>query len=443
MKTKFLFILSLSVITLGYGQKKWTLKECVDHALENNITIKQNILNLDVAEENAQIANGSFLPGASFNTNSSFNSGLSQDQSGVLRNTNNINLNGNIGLNGTIFNGFVNLNSYKQAKLGVESSKLDLERIKNDISLRVVNTYLNVLFAQENLAVAEVQAKISKEQIKAAKARYEAGLIPKGDYLNTQSTAANDAQNLVSRQNALQIALLNLSQLLQIPSEGFDVEPVDIKSLDGIILYEDSETVFEKALDNQPSIKRAELAIDNAQYNIDIAKGAFLPTLSYRLGAGSSYFNQFNNLFPGQSNDYLFRQLRDRLQYSASLSLSVPIFNRFQTKNRVERSIINKKLSELDLENQKLQLEQDIEQALVDAKAAVKTYEAATVSLSFQQEAFKNAQESYNLGATTLFDFDLIRNRLIGAESSVIRAKYDYLFKSKVLEFFYLGYLKL
>lgn len=438
MKTKFLLLLSLFFISLGFSQKKWSLKECVDYALKNNITVQQNAINVSLAKKDVKISNGNFLPGAGISSGGNFNSGLSQDQTGVLRNTSNISTNFSLSVNGTAFNGFRNLNSYKQAQLGVESSKLDLERVQNDISLRVVNGYLNILFAKENLNVARVQAQISKKQVDAAKQRYDAGVIPKGDLLNAQSTAANDQQSIITNENTLTIALLNLAQLLQIPTKDFDVLNIEVGSPSAVLLYDSADMVYQKALTNQPQIKNAELAIDNADLNIKIAKGAYLPTLSYSLSTGSSYFEQLNNLFPGQRNTYFFKQmLKDRVTYGASLSLNIPVFNRFQTKNRVARSIINKDVSKLNLENEKLQLQQAIEQAFVDSKAAAKTYEAATISLEAQKEAFKNAQERYNLGAMTLFDFDLVRNRLVSAESALIRAKYDYVFKTKVLQFYY------
>lgn len=442
MKIKFFsLLLFLSTLT-AFSQKKWTLKQCVDYALENNISIRQNLLNLDIAKEDLEISKGNFLPGVNASSNSSFNAGLSQDEAGILRNTNNYSASFNLGVSGTIFNGFRNLNSYKQSQLGIESSKLDLERIQNDISLFVVNGYLNVLFAKENYNVAKVQSEISQRQIKAAKEQYESGLIPKGDYLNVEATAANDTQNLVIQENALTIALLNLSQLLQIPSNGFDIETIDLGSPALTMLYPNADVVYKQALTNQPQIKRAELSIENADLSIEISKGAYYPTVTYNIGGGSSYFNQFNNLLEfengfRQRNDNFFAQLSDRFQYGFSLGFNIPIFNRFQTKNRVERARISKSISELNLINEKLNLEQTIEQAYVDAKAASKAFEAAKISLASQKEAFKNAEQSFALGAMTLFDFDLVRNRLVSAESTLIRSKYDYIFKTKVLQFYY------
>ncbi len=441
MKTKLLILAAILTFSFGFSQKKWTLKECVDYALKNNITVKQNLYNIDLAKEDKEISKGNFLPGVNGSSGSSFSAGLSPDEFGVLKNTNNFSANFNLNAGGTIFNGFRNLNSYKQAQLGIESGKLELERVKNDISLFVINGYLNVLFAKENYNVAKTQSEISQGQISAAKERFDNGLIPKADYLNVEATAANDIQNLVTQENALTIALLNLSQLLQISSEGFDVEYIDVGSPAVSMYYQNADMVYQKALTNQPQIKNAELGIENADLNIELAKGAFYPTISYSIGAGTSYFNQLNNLIETptfvQRNDNFFSQLSDRFQYGASLSLNIPIFNRFQTKNRVDRAKINKEISELNLINQKLTLEQTIEQAYVDAKAAAKAYEASKVSLASQKEAFKNAQASFKLGAMTVFDFDLVRNRLVAAESTLIRSKYNYVFTSKVLQFYY------
>ena len=442
MKTTFLLLTSLLYVSLGFSQKKWTLRECVEHALENNITVQQNVLNVELNQEDMEISKGNFLPSVNASSGSNVSSGLSPDEFGVLRNTNNLNTNFNLSVNGTIFNGFRNLNSYKQAQLGIRSGELDLKRVQNDISLLIVNGYLNVLFAKENLSVAKVQADISKKQVSAAKDRFTAGIIPKGDLLNVTSTAANDQQNVVIQENVLTIALLNLAQLLQVPADGFDVQDINVGTPLAVLLYENANKVYKKALTTQPQITRAELGLKNADLNIEIAKGAFLPTLTYSVGASTSYFNQFNNLlvFPDgtrQTNDNFFSQLSDRFRYGVSLNLNIPIFNRLQTKNTIERAQVSKVISELNLTNEKLQLQQTIEQAYADTKAALKTYEATKVSLEAQQEAFKNAQESFNLGAMSIFDFDLVRNRFVNAQSTLIRNKFDFIFKTKVLQFYY------
>ncbi|NJN50130.1 MAG: TolC family protein, partial [Polaribacter sp.] len=246
---------------------------------------------------------------------------------------------------------------------------------------------------------------------------------------------ATDAQAVVARENDLNIALLNLAQLILVPIENFDVASVDVGTPSAVLLYNSSDVVYQKSLTTQPQIERASLAIKNEELNIELTKGSFLPTLSLNAGVFTNYgFNL--NLPPGFSNQTFGTQLSDNLGYGVGFNINIPIFNRFQTKNRLERAKISKEVRELAYENEKLTLQQTIEQAYLDVKAALKTFEAANVSLASQEEAYKNAQESFNYGAITLFDFELIRIRLVNAEAAMIRAKYDYVFRTKVLQFF-------
>ena len=434
MKIKLIVLVALITSIATFSQKKWTLKECVDEALAKNISIQQNKLSLELAKKDVDIAKGNFLPNLNGSSSGRFGFGSFIDNVSNQRiSTDNFNASFDLNSNITIFNGFRNTNTYKQAQLGVESSLLDLQKIENDISLLVVNGYLNVLFAKENLNAARVQFEISKTQIEAAESRFNAGVIPKGDLLNTQSTAASDSQTVIANENNLDLALLNLSQLLQVPYIGFDVATIDVGTPSANLFYKNSNYVYDKSVERLPEIERAKLEIENAALNIELAKGSFLPTLNVFGNMGSGFSHRFNEIF---TNDYFFKQLNDNFGYSIGVSLNVPIFNRFQTKNRVAQSIINKDISETRLESEKLNLKQTIEQSFLDVKTALKTFEASKISLDAQQEAFKNAQERYNFGAMTQFDFDQVRTRLVNAEAALIRSKYDYVFKTKVLQFY-------
>jgi outer membrane protein len=436
LKLKLILSIAFLSAKVSFSQKQWTLKECVDRALEKNISIQQNKLNLELAKKEVEISKGNFLPNLNANTGSNVNFGTGFSpvtNSRVATSFFGGSLNMSSGI--TVFNGFRNTNTNKQAQLGVESSLYDLKKIENDVSLFVVNGYLNVLFAKENLIVAKVQYEISKNQIEAAESRFKSGVIPKGELLNVESTAATNLQTLVAQENALDLALLNLSQLLQVTAEGFDVSPVDVGTPTANLFYKTSTTVYEKSLERLPEIARAKLAIENADLNIAISKSAFLPSISAQVGLSTNYgFNL--NLPTGFNNTPFADQLVDNFGYGFGFNMNVPIFNRFQTKNRVAQSLINKEIFETRLESEKLNLQQTIEQAFLDVKTALKTYEAAKISLESQQEAFKNAQERYNFGAMTLFDFDQVRTRIVNAEATLIRSKYDYVFKTKVLQFY-------
>lgn len=432
MIKNILLITAFLTASFTYSQKQWTLKEAVNQALEKNITIRQNRLSVELSKKDVDLAKGNFLPNLNASSSGSFSFGSFIDRVSNTRiSSDNFNSSFDLNSNITIFNGFRNLNSYKQAKLGVEASKYNLQVIENDISLFVVDGYLNILFAKENLEVAKVQYEISKKQVDAADARFNAGAVAKNDLLNAKSTVANDLQNVITQENALNIALLNLAQAIQVPVDNFDVAPIQIDEPSSELLFNNADLVYNKSLINRPEIERAKLNIESSQLDIEIAKGAYLPTLTAFAGAGSGYSHRF----AFRNNDF-FTQISDNLGYNLGASLNIPIFNRFQTKNNIAIAKINKQVSEIALEDEKIQLKQTIEQAFLDAKAALNSYEAAKISLEAQQEAFKNAEESFNFGAMTLFDFDLIRNRLVNAESTLIRAKYDYVFKTKVLEFY-------
>ncbi|WP_343328285.1 TolC family protein [Polaribacter staleyi] len=436
MKTKLILFVAFFTTIATFSQKKWTLKECVNQALDKNISIQQNKLNLEIAKTDLKSSKGNFLPTVSANSGGNLSAGSNFDPVTNNRSASTTFFGGNVGLSAgiTVFNGFRNLNLYKQAELGIETSKLDLAKIENDVSLFVVNGYLNVLFAKENLEVAKVQAEISKKQISAANDRFEAGTIAKGELLNFKSTAANDLQSVITQENALDLALLNLAQLLQVPVNNFDVASLDVQSPSSDLLYKNSSAVYDKSLTKMPEIKRAKLAIENADLGIAISKGSYLPTITSSVFANSNY--RYIIKPTGVPTGNFFDQLDGNLGYGVGFNVSVPIFNGFKTDASVKRSKINKEIFETRLESEKLNLKQTIEQAFLDVKSSLKAYEAAKISLEAQKEAFKNAQERYNYGVMTLFDFDLVRTRLVNAEGAMIRSKYDYVFKTKVLQFY-------
>ena len=436
MKTKLILAVALFTSLASFSQKKWTLKECVDQALEKNISVQQSKLNLELAIKDVAIAKGNFLPNLNGNTGGNLNFGSGFDPVTNNRVSTSF-FGGSLGLNSgyTIFNGYRNTNTYKQAQLGVASSKYDLQKIENDISLFVVNGYLNVLFAKENLNVAKVQYEISANQIEAVKSRFQAGVVAKGEVLNTQSTAAANLQSVIAQENVLNLALLNLAQTIQVPIDNFDVVSIELGTPSVNLLYTNSDLIFEKSLINRPEIERAILAIESADLSIEIAKSNFSPTVSASLGISTNYgFNL--NLPTGLLNTNFLTQVNDNFGYGLGFNVSVPIFNRFQTKNNVAKSKINKEIVITRLESEKIQLKQTIEQAFLDVKAASKSYQAAKISLAAQTEAFKNSQQRYNFGDMTLFDFDQVRTRLVNAEGAMIRSKYDYVFKTKILQFY-------
>jgi outer membrane protein len=429
-------------------EKKWTLLECINYAVDNNISIKQQELTNETIEQDIVTAQGNFFPSlnASSSTNYNFGSFIGQDGSRISRDSRGFSFGLNTGV--VLFNANRNKLLLEQARVNLAAAGLDLEESKNNIMLFVVNAYLNVLLNREALMIAEDQVLISEGQLEKAKGLVEAGEQPKTHELEAEATLATHVQQLTAAQNTLDLALLSLAQLLQLPHQGFDVETLEV-SVDSVsLVYNDTDDIFNTALGNLPEIKSAEVGVANADIGLQIAKSNYYPRLTFGAGLGSSYQHSQGQkdvrpiIDPSTGEVVIVpngfgKQLEDNLGYNFGFSLSIPIFNGFQTKAGVNRAKINQKRAELNLLDKKIQLRENIERAYADAKAALKQFTSAQISLTAQEAAFANAQESYNAGVMTSFDFDQVRNRLVNAQSSLINAKYNFVFRSKLLEYYY------
>jgi len=435
MKSKIIIAIVLCFTTAFYAQnKKWTLQEAVNYALENNISVQQNKNAILSGEQDVIAAKGQFLPTLGFNSNYNLNIGTEQLFPGqfVDRTSNTISL--GVGLNQNIFNGFRTLNLYKQSMLNNEINQLELARIQDDISLNVVNAYLNILFAKENLEAAKKQQSFAKKQLDQVKELVEAGVQPRANLLDSEANVFQEEQNVTVAENNYDLALLSMAQLLQLPLEGFSVEFIDVDQPSSSLLYDNIQPILDYAYQNRNEVKLAEKRISNAELSTEISKSGYLPSLSGRYSYGSNAF--YTNLF--DTEDTFFNQINDNKGHSIGLSLNVPIFSQFQNKTNVAKAKIQEENAKLTLEQTKLTLESNIQRAFTDAKAAFKSYEASKKALKAQELALQNAQDRYGLGALNAFDLEQIRLRFVNAETTLINAKYDFVFKTKVLDF-YLG----
>jgi len=452
MKTRLSILITLFVVLTSFGQdKKWTLKECVDHALENNLSVKRAMYTTDLRKEDITSAKGNMLPGVSASASQQHNFGSFFDPASNSRIASDSRSN-SFGLNTSVslYNGSSNKNNLLQSRTSLEASMLDLEKMKDDISLFIVNSYLEVLFSKENLKIAKAQLEISVQQLARTKDLVAAGTQPEGNLLEVEATKANDENDVVTAENSLVLTLLQLSQILQVPHQGFDVEDVEVDVSSVALLYNNSDEIFNKAVESQPNIKSAELALQNSETGIKIAKSDYLPSLSLSAGLNTVYSHR-----QGQGDDFyitdpqnptgpnilvkngFFDQLNNNLGEYFGLNLNIPIFSRGQVKANVNRAKINQKISEVNLDDEKQSLRETVEQAYLTAKAALKEYEAAEKSVKAQESSFEFAQQRYNLGVTSSFEFEQVRNRLVNAQSSLIRAKYNFVFRVKALEFYY------
>ena len=427
--TVFLFMMSYS-----QGQNNlWTLEECVNHALENNITILQAKNSLLSSEQDIVSAKGNFLPAVNSNISGGASLGNIEVFPGEFRDREFYSTTLGVGFSQSVFNGFRNINLLNQSKLSLERNQYELEKLKDDISLNVANAYLNVLFNKENLDLANSQVEFSKFQVSQVQTLVEAGSEPMSTLIETQATYSRDIQNLTIAENSHILSLLSLSQLLQIPFENFDVEVVQIDVPSANLMYDDVAPIINYAMENRNEIKVAERDIELSKLSTKISKSAYLPNIS--MGYGFNASANFSNL---TSDDQLIDQLNDNKGHSVNMNISIPIFNRNQTKAQVKKSKIQEETTNLAFDQVKVNLESTIQRAFTDAKAALRAFEAAELSLGSQILAFENSQQRFNLGALNSFDLEQSRIRLLNARSSQINAKYDFIFKTKVLDY-YLG----
>lgn len=435
-KIKQLTLAGLLLVGLSASaqQKKWSLQECVDYALENNITILQGENAILTNEQNVDAANGQFLPSVSGFVGHTVSLGNRELFPGQFVDRTDNSTNASISLSQTVFNGFRLTNLYKQSQLNLETSKLELNRIKDDISLNVVNAYLNVLFNIENLEIAQAQYDFSKKQLDQVRELVDAGVQPQANVYDAEATLSSDLQNVTVAENNYELALLSLSQLLQLPYEGFEVEVIELDNPSSELMYKNASPIVSYALDNRYEIKVAQKNIENSALNTEVSKSGYLPTVSFNYAFGSNVF--FTNLI--DTEDSFFNQLNNQKGHRFSLNVSVPIFSQFQNKTNVAKAKIQEENAQLNLKQAKLDVEANVQRAFADAKAALRAYEAAKSSLESQEIAFQNSQERYDIGAMNAFDLEQSRLRLVNAESSLINAKYDFIFKTKVLDF-YLG----
>ena len=431
---KFSILILCFVVGLnGYAQKKWNLQECVTHALENNISVRQTENSLLTNDQDIIAAKGNFLPELGLNGSQRLNLGNVEvfDGNFVDRTFHSTSL--GVNLSQTIFNGFRNTNIYRQSLINKEANEEEFNRIKDNVALNVVNSYLNVLLNKENLTIAQVQYNFSIEQLERVKALVSAGTQPQANVFDAEATLANDAQSLTVAQNSYTLALLSLSQVLQVPFDGFDVEIIDLEAPSELVMYSDVRPILNYAFENRSEIKVAQKNIESAELAREISKSGFYPTFSfsYGLNAGANFSNLSND-------NSFFQQINDNKGHSFSLNLNIPVFSRFQNKTALAKSLIQVENRKLALEQAKLDLESNIQRAFTDAKAALKTYSSTQKSVAARQLSFDNAQERYNIGALNALDLEQNRTQLVNAQSSLVRAKYDFIFKTKVLDF-YLG----
>jgi outer membrane protein len=428
------------------AQELWSLEKCINYAFENNLQIKQSILDANSSDLDLKQSKLNMAPSLNSRVSQNYNWGRNPDPQTNLYTTNQTQqFYANINSEVTLFDGLQQINNVRQKQFDYLAKKYDSDKIMNDISLNIAASYLLILFNIELVNNAQRQVDISKEQIERTEKQVEAGAMAKGSLYDIQAQGAGEEANLVNAKNNLMLAYLDLMQLLDLEaSEEFDIEKpqFEINSAPSLL---SPDIIFSKAVDIMPEIKSAEYSVQSAERSLAIAKGMRSPRLYASGQYGSTFSDQIYNYSEGPGGEIIKGDVKpfsdqfvDNRYGSLFFGLQIPIFNGYQVSTNVKKSKIYKEAVDLNLQIEKNKLRKDIESSYADALAAYQTYIARKKSVASFQEAFKYIEEKFDVGMVNSTDYNVAKIQLNNAESDLASAKYDYIFKTKILDF-YLG----
>lgn len=442
MKRKYFFLailflmFSSSLRAQEYDIGAISLEEAVDIGVDNNLTLRRSQLEQLNNETSLLEARGQRLPSLSAGASGSFKWGRSINPVTNLFQTRRIgNVNISANSNVPIFQGGRITNSIRQAKVNVEMGSYNVVATENDITLNIINLFVNVVFAKEQVNIADSQLKTSVDQLKRTSQLVEAGSLPLSDRLDLEAQKATSDVEVINAKNNLRLAKLNLSQQLLIPfSEDFDVSVPEMEVEDYPLEQVDAREIYRIALGTMPQVKAADLSIESADYGVKIAEGSFYPSL----GIGGNVFSNYVDYASFGKVEGFDIQINDNLSQSLGLNLNIPIFSNFSNRARLQRARVQKSLSEVQLLEVKNELRQDIETSYTNAYSSRQSYQASLIRVASLKEAFRMSQQRFDVGAVNSVDFQVAQNNLFNAEADLLNAKYEYIFRVKVLDF-YLG----
>ena len=424
-----LLLLAASVAT-AQEHGPWSLRDCIGYALEHNISLQQQGLQVQQQELQLSTSKGSRLPSVSANASENFSFGRGLTADNTYSNTNTTSTGFSLGASVPIYQGSRISNSIRQDELNLKAVTADFERAKENVSMAVAQAYVQILYNMELLDVARNQVAIDSLQVERLTGMLENGKASPAQVAQQRAALGQSRLTATEALNSLKLAVLDLTQLLELPSpEGFTiVRPVT--DLEGTILP-DPERIYEDALLEKPAVKAEEFRLDASEYAIKIAKGGYLPTISASGGLGSNYYTMSSA--PSTS---FADQMKNNFSQYLGLTLSVPIFNGFQTRNQVRAAELSRKNQMLQLENTRKTLYKEIQQAYYNAVAARE-------KLLSSKEAEASAKESYDLvtakyenGKANITEFNEARDAFLRSESDLSRARYEFLYATKLLDFY-------
>ncbi len=416
------------VCGLAANAATWTLEQCIDYAMTNNLTVRSRALDVRNAELEVTSAKDAFLPEASLSASQSFNlgRGLTSENTYADRNTSNFQWGANLSV--PLFQGLGNVRRLDYAKASLLAVVEEFEAAKEDVTLNVIAQYLQVLYCNEVYKVALGQIELSDYELKRQQALLEAGKVPEIDMLNARSQLAQDELSATTAKNDYTLALVDLAQLLRLDDiEGFEVASLD----DDSILMRSADEVFANAKLNNSSVNAGRLRIAAADKNIRVAKSGYMPRLSFTAGIGSSYYT-----VSGFDNDKFGHQMKNNFSTYFGFNLSIPVFDAFSTRNNIRRARVSRLTAELQYETACDNLYKAVQQAYYSALGAAKRLESSTVAEDATEKTYAATREKYNLGRATPTDYETAKNNYLRAVSDRVRAKYEYMLRTRILDFY-------
>lgn len=447
---------------------KWTLKQCIDYALANNLNVKRGMYTVESSEVDLRQAQFSRLPSVNGSASYGYSWGRGLDPVSNDFVTQEIR-SSNLAAQGSLplYNGMRIHNNIKQNQQSYAAAEQDLAKAKNDVILNVANLFINVVFNKELVENAKFQLASSQQQLERTRRQVLAGALPKSEELNLDAQVAGNEVTLVQQENALALSILQLKQALQIPaSDPLDVEVPQLLPED-LVVEQTRDEIFDIARQTMPEIKSARYKIESAHYGIKSARGNLYPRLSLAGSVNTNYsstnearfypdggfsFSDDPVAYVGQdlstpvytggptgtyrNTNTIGKQFKDNVYRTLGLQLSIPIFNGYTARASLQRSIIQKnqaEVNEIEISNT---LRQTVERAYNDAVASSKTYNSSLRQVQAREEAFRMMNQRYTAGSANSFEFQVSQNNLYQAQTDLARAKYDFIFKKKVLDFY-------
>lgn len=428
MKT-FLTAIMIAAAATSVAAEPWSLDSCINYAISHNLTVKSRDISRKIAKQDAIDALDRFLPSVQAGASQSFSFGRGLTAENTYANRNTSNFGWQVGLSLPIFQGLRNVRNVDYSITNLEMVMEQYESAKDDITLNVMAQYLQVLYTQEIHKVALEQLNLSRTELQRRRELLDAGKIPELDLIQAESQVAQDELSAVTAQNDYTMAMLNLTQLLELPTaEGFDIQPVDESEFK---MLPSAESVYSTALGINHGILASEYGVKAARKYIKVAQSGYLPTLSFSAGIGSNYYKT-----SGFQNEGFGPQMRHNLSKSLGFSLSIPIFDAFSTRNSVRRARLQEISATLQLDQAKNDLYKTIMQAHTQAIAAEKRRQSSEVASRSTLAALDAMREKYNYGKANATEFEQAKTEYIRAVSSAVQAKYESLLRQRILQFY-------